>query len=120
MAKFITLFGTQSDADLALEKLNQLPFYDQVRNEVLDSSFLGDTPGVVVPVVQNPGSYTGNMPGVAALPIENMDLDDDAHRFFLNGLRGGGVLVITETADDDQAAAIWRLFRAAGGRNAHE
>jgi hypothetical protein len=120
MAKFAALYGSQSDADAALEYLSRLPFYKELETEVIDNTPATDAPAVVVPIVQNSGSYMTNMPGVAPIAIAGTDWDEEDRRFFSDGVRNGGVLVVVEVNGDEKVNEVRRLLRETGGRTARE
>jgi hypothetical protein len=120
MARYAALYGSQSEADAALEYISRLPFYKELDIQVIDNTNSAEGAAVVVPIVQNTGSYTGNMPGVAIPALVDLGLKDEDHRFFADGVRNGGVLVVAETDDDERAALVRRALRESGGRTARE
>lgn len=117
MAKLVTLFASQAEATAALDALAQAG-YEDVETEVIETAAeAAGRHGDVVPVGALPqGVETGMQRQAAFLPaLDNMKLGDEERAFFVRGVRGGGVLVLTEV-DDDQETAVAHLLREHGGR----
>lgn len=116
MAKIASLFGSDADATRALDALARAD-YGEVETEVFDQARAGFRDDAVA-LSAYPSTSGGGVvgPGASSPWIDtDMGMDDDTVRFFTDGVRNGGVLVLVEV-EDEQAAAVEQFLREHGGQ----
>jgi hypothetical protein len=121
MTKVVGLFGSAQDAEKLLERLQETRFED-VEVQVIERA--GEGGGVaggvfVAPAPASPSATGANVP--VPLPV-NFDeglagatADASERDFFIDGVRGGGVLVVTES-NDELAPEIRQMMEEHNGR----
>jgi hypothetical protein len=130
MSKIIGLFGDAEDAEKLLERLQEPQFQEiDIRTIEGEGGFGGATGAVfAAPGPASPGATGANAP--APLPVSfdeglaSAATDEAERRFFIDGVRGGGVLVEVESSEE-LAPQIRQLMvehngRVSGGRQEAE
>jgi hypothetical protein len=124
MTKVISLFGSEEDADRALQKLHDVGLAD-IDLRVIQQSAATEDAGTESPdfsLYPGPVPAAPNASGVAApLPMDfetsfhEASEDQEEQAFFLDGVRKGGVLVIAE-AGREEAERVREIFDQHHGR----
>jgi hypothetical protein len=121
MAKVVSLFGSAQDAEKMLERLQEPRFKDVDVRIIERTANRGGTgtATATAPAPAAPSGVAANPP--APLPL-NFDeglagagLDEAERSFFVDGVRGGGVLVVAESSDD-VAGEIRQIMAEHNGR----
>jgi hypothetical protein len=122
MAKVVSLFGSEEDADRALEEVQAagLAHIDwrviqrATGVEATDPPNISLYPGPV-PAAPNTSGVAGPLPVDFDPGVPDISEDREEQTFFIDGLRKGGVLVIVE-ASQEEAARVRQIFDEHHGR----
>jgi hypothetical protein len=120
MAKIVGLFGSAEDAEGVLAKLQE-PRFAAADIQVIERAAGGRTgrAAATEPAPAAPSGVAANPP--APLPVsfdaglDGAGMEESERAFFVDGVRGGGVLVVVES-DRELAAEIGQLMAEHNGR----
>jgi hypothetical protein len=121
MTKVVGLFGSAQDAERLLEKLQDAHFKDVDVQVIERTAEGGGVTGTtfVAPGPPSPAAAGAGVP--AALPISfeqglaGATNDAGERSFFIDGVRGGGVLIVAESSDE-VAPQIRQMMEEHNGR----